>query len=46
VIRELRFESGRGVVVGDPVRDFRGVLTGTPEFVGPGGPRSGDDRPR
>jgi circadian clock protein KaiC len=47
VIRELRLETGTGVVIGEPVRDFQGVLTGTPSFVGNGhgGPRNGDDRP-
>jgi circadian clock protein KaiC len=32
-IRELRIDS-RGLQVGEPLTDFRGVLTGTPEFVG------------
>jgi len=31
-IREMRFD--KGIVVGDPVRDFEGVLTGFPKFVG------------
>jgi circadian clock protein KaiC len=31
-IRELRLD--RGLVVGDPLREFQGVLGGTPEFVG------------
>jgi circadian clock protein KaiC len=35
-IREVRFESGRGLVIGDPVREFQGVLTGTPAYVGNG----------
>ncbi len=36
-IREYRLEPG-GIRVGKPLREFRGVLTGTPEYVG-------DERP-
>lgn len=32
-IRELHID-GRGLRVGEPLADFRGVLTGTPEFIG------------
>lgn len=32
-IRELRIDN-QGVRVGDPLVDFKGVLTGTPEYVG------------
>ncbi|GGF82094.1 circadian clock protein KaiC [Azorhizobium oxalatiphilum] len=32
-IRELRIDS-QGLRVGEPLADFRGVLTGTPEYVG------------
>jgi circadian clock protein KaiC len=32
-IRELRID-GRGVRVGPPLTHFRGVLTGTPEYLG------------
>jgi circadian clock protein KaiC len=32
-IRELRID-GRGVRVGPPLTQFRGVLTGTPDYVG------------
>lgn len=32
-IREFRFEKG-GLVVGEPLKDFHGVLTGTPVFRG------------
>jgi circadian clock protein KaiC len=32
-IREMRID-GNGVRVGDPLSDFRGVLTGTPEYTG------------
>jgi circadian clock protein KaiC len=31
-IRELRFD--KGVTVGEPLRNFQGVLTGTPQFIG------------
>jgi circadian clock protein KaiC len=31
-IRELRFDNG--VKIGEPVREFQGVLTGSPVFVG------------
>jgi circadian clock protein KaiC len=46
-IRELRIEEAKGVVIGEPVRDFQGVLTGTPSLLGNGhgGPRNGDARP-
>jgi circadian clock protein KaiC len=36
-IRELRIDS-RGLRVGEPLTEFRGVLTGTPEFVGNANP--------
>ncbi len=36
-IRELRID-GTGVRVGAPLRDFQGVLTGTPQYVGDGRP--------
>jgi circadian clock protein KaiC len=32
-IRELAFEKG-GIIVGEPLRDFKGVLSGIPNFVG------------
>ncbi|MGE0715418.1 MAG: ATPase domain-containing protein [Alphaproteobacteria bacterium] len=32
-IRELRIDS-RGIRVGEPLTDFRGVMTGTPEYLG------------
>lgn len=32
-IRELRIDA-QGIRVGEPLADFRGVLTGTPEYVG------------
>ena len=36
-IRELRIDA-QGVRVGEPLTGFKGVLTGTPEFVGDRGP--------
>lgn len=36
-IRELRIDSS-GIRVGEPLVDFKGVLTGTPEYVGKAGP--------
>jgi len=36
-IRELRID-GAGVRVGEPLTLFRGVMTGTPEYIGKGGP--------
>lgn len=35
-IRELRIESGKGIVIGQPIREFHGVLTGVPTYVGNG----------
>ncbi len=45
-IREFRIGRG-GIRVGAALTDFHGVLTGVPEYVGPGGPLmvSNDDRP-
>jgi circadian clock protein KaiC len=34
-IREMRLD--KGITVGEPVRDFQGVLTGSPQFLGNGG---------
>jgi circadian clock protein KaiC len=33
-IREFRLESGRGIRIGDPLKEFQGVLAGVPVFVG------------
>ena len=33
-IREFKLESGRGIRVGPPLREFQGVLTGIPVFQG------------
>lgn len=38
-IRELRIEDGTGIAIGEPVREFQGVLTGTPAFIGNGAAR-------
>jgi circadian clock protein KaiC len=38
-IREVRFD--RGITIGDPVREFQGVLAGQLEFIGTG---SGTER--
>ena len=43
-IREMRFD--KGIVVGDPVRDFEGVLTGFPKFVGDNRRTESSDEPR
>ena len=40
-IREFRIEDGKGVVIGEPVREFQGVLTGSPVHVGDGRSRPG-----
>lgn len=42
-IREFRI-SGDGLRVGGALTDFHGVLTGVPQYVGPGGPLLNDDR--
>jgi circadian clock protein KaiC len=36
-IRECRVGPG-GLIVGEPLREFRGVLTGVPEYSGATGP--------
>jgi circadian clock protein KaiC len=43
-IREFKLEPGR-IVVGEPLRGFRGILTGVPVFEGTGDPRPGEDDP-
>jgi circadian clock protein KaiC len=35
-IREFRLETGKGIRVGAPLKEFRGILTGVPEFRGTG----------
>jgi circadian clock protein KaiC len=33
-IREFKLETGKGICVGEPLKDFHGVLTGVPVFRG------------
>jgi len=33
-IREFTLESGRGLRIGPPLKQFQGVLSGTPRFYG------------
>lgn len=33
-IREFKLEPGRGIRIGDPIKQFQGVLSGTPLFQG------------
>lgn len=33
-IREFVLEAGNGIRIGPPLREFRGVLTGVPEYIG------------
>jgi circadian clock protein KaiC len=43
-IRELKFAGGK-ILLGEPLRQFQGVLTGTPAFSGSAGPvRETDER--
>ena len=35
-IREFRLETGKGIRIGAPLKDFHGILTGVPEFRGTG----------
>jgi circadian clock protein KaiC len=43
-IREFRLEAGKGIRLGGPLKEFQGVLSGTPVFQGTGGPimKAGD----
>ncbi|RYZ62514.1 MAG: hypothetical protein EOP09_18735 [Proteobacteria bacterium] len=41
-IRELQLSS-QGIRVGEPLHDFRGVLTGVPEYIGEDGPLFSND---
>jgi circadian clock protein KaiC len=36
-IRELKLEAGKGIRVGEPLKQFQGVLTGAPVFNGSAG---------
>ena len=42
-IREFRI-GAEGLNVGAALTDFHGVLTGVPQYVGPGGPLMNDER--
>jgi circadian clock protein KaiC len=42
-IREYRF-SDRGITVGEPLREFQGVLRGVPDYIGMSPPLLGEDR--
>jgi circadian clock protein KaiC len=44
-IRECRVEAG-GLRVGEPLRDFQGVLTGVPEYFGGQSPLMRDGKQR
>jgi circadian clock protein KaiC len=33
-IREFKLMSGKGIVIGEPLKQFQGVLTGVPIFRG------------
>ena len=33
-IREFKLMSGKGIVIGEPLKQFQGVLTGAPVFSG------------
>ncbi len=44
-IRELRLGPDR-IRVGDPLRQFQGILTGVPQYIGPSKPLFSDDQPR
>ena len=41
-IRELRMESGAGIVVGEPLRAFQNILAGIPTYVGSPGRNAGN----
>jgi circadian clock protein KaiC len=44
-IRELKIGRGR-IQVGEPLRQFQGILTGVPQYIGPLKPLLSDDQPR
>jgi circadian clock protein KaiC len=37
-IREFQIESNRGILLGEPLVEFQGVLRGVPTYVGKSGP--------
>lgn len=44
-IREFSLEPRRGIRIGPPLTEFRGVLTGVPDYIGDAGRMSGRDAP-
>ena len=44
-IRELKLGPDR-IQVGEPLRQFQGILTGVPQYIGPSKPLLADDQPR
>ena len=44
-IRELKLGPGR-IHVGEPLKQFQGILTGVPQYVGTSTPLMADDQPR
>jgi circadian clock protein KaiC len=44
-IRELRIGPDR-IQVGEPLKQFQGILTGVPQYTGPAKPLMSDDQPR
>jgi circadian clock protein KaiC len=44
-IRELKIGPDR-IQVGEPLKQFHGILTGVPQYVGPSKPLLSDDQPR
>ena len=44
-IRELKLGPDR-IQVGEPLRQFQGILTGVPQYIGPSKPLLSDDQPR
>jgi circadian clock protein KaiC len=33
-LRQLRISSAEGLSVGEPLREFRGIMTGVPQYTG------------
>jgi circadian clock protein KaiC len=40
-LREFKLVNKKGIFIGEPLRDFSGILTGSPSYSGPG--RTGDE---
>ena len=43
-IREFQIDSHRGIILGQPLVEFQGVLRGVPTYVGPSGPLMRDKK--